>query len=76
MLKRYYAIPKLTFPGGMLVGCGAGFLNVMKIKGTHNAMKSGMVAGEKVFWGIVTEEERGKGMELKEYEEELKKSWV
>ena len=39
-------IPKLTFPGGALIGCGAGFLNVPKIKGTHTAMKSGMVAAE------------------------------
>ena len=45
----YFAIPKLTFPGGMLVGCSAGFLNVMKIKGTHNAMKSGIVAAEAIY---------------------------
>lgn len=38
----FQSIPKLTFPGGCLVGCGAGFLNVPKIKGTHNAMKSGI----------------------------------
>jgi electron-transferring-flavoprotein dehydrogenase len=44
----YYAIPKLTFPGGMLIGCSAGFLNVLKIKGTHNAMKSGIVAAETI----------------------------
>lgn len=43
------AIPKLTFPGGALIGCSAGFLNVPKIKGTHTAMKSGMVAAEAVF---------------------------
>lgn len=43
----YFSIPKLTFPGGMLAGCSAGFLNVAKIKGAHNAMKSGMVAGKK-----------------------------
>ncbi|CAG2069122.1 unnamed protein product, partial [Timema podura] len=39
-------IPKLTFPGGCLVGCSAGFMNVPKIKGTHYAMKSGMLAAE------------------------------
>lgn len=44
----YNSIPKLTFPGGLLVGCAAGFLNVMKIKGSHNAMKSGMVAAESI----------------------------
>ena len=42
------AVPKLTFPGGALIGCAAGFLNVPKIKGTHTAMKSGMVAAEAV----------------------------
>jgi electron-transferring-flavoprotein dehydrogenase len=43
------SIPKLTFPGGALIGCTAGFLNVPKIKGTHTAMKSGMLAAEAVF---------------------------
>ena len=38
----YQSIPKLFFPGGALIGCTAGFLNVPKIKGTHTAMKSGM----------------------------------
>lgn len=42
----FQSIPKLTFPGGCLIGCGAGFLNVPKIKGTHLAMKSGMLAAE------------------------------
>ena len=42
------SIPKLTFPGGALIGDGAGFLNVPKIKGTHTAMKSGMVAAEAI----------------------------
>jgi len=42
-------VPKLTFPGGCLVGCSPGFMNVAKIKGTHNAMKSGMLAAEAVF---------------------------
>ena len=43
------SIPRLDFPGGALVGCAAGFVNVPKIKGNHTAMKSGMVAGEVVF---------------------------
>jgi len=43
------SIPKLNFPGGMLVGCGAGFLNVGKIKGIHTSMKSGMLAAESIF---------------------------
>jgi len=45
----FQCIPKLTFPGGALVGCAAGFLNVPKIKGTHTAMKSGMLAAEAAF---------------------------
>jgi electron-transferring-flavoprotein dehydrogenase len=43
------SIPELDFPGGALVGCAAGFVNVPKIKGSHTAMKSGMVAAETVF---------------------------
>jgi electron-transferring-flavoprotein dehydrogenase len=43
------SIPKLVFPGGALIGCAAGFLNVPKIKGTHTAMKSGMLAAEAAF---------------------------
>jgi electron-transferring-flavoprotein dehydrogenase len=45
----FQAIPRLTFPGGLVIGCAAGFLNVPKIKGSHTAMKSGMVAAETVF---------------------------
>ena len=53
------SVPKLTFPGGVLIGCSAGFLNVPKIKGTHTAMKSGMLAAESVFESIQTEEKGG-----------------
>lgn len=45
----YQSIPKLTFNGGMLVGCSAGFLNVPKIKGTHTAMQSGILAAEAIY---------------------------
>ncbi|HEY1797683.1 MAG TPA: electron transfer flavoprotein-ubiquinone oxidoreductase [Stellaceae bacterium] len=45
----FQSIPELDFPGGSLIGCAAGFLNVPKIKGNHTAMKSGMVAAEAVF---------------------------
>ncbi len=48
----YYSIPKLTFPGGVITGCSAGFMNVMKIKGTHTAMKSGIVAAETIYENI------------------------
>ncbi len=63
------SIPKLTFPGGALIGCGAGFLNVGKIKGSHNAMKSGMLAAEAVF-------ELGNDSELTAYPKKLKNSSV
>jgi electron-transferring-flavoprotein dehydrogenase len=45
----FQSIPQLDFPGGALVGCAAGFVNVPKIKGSHTAMKSGMIAAEAVF---------------------------
>src|SRR5690606_25331965 len=44
----YQSVPKLTFPGGALVGCNAGFMNVPRIKGSHNAMLSGMLAADVV----------------------------
>jgi electron-transferring-flavoprotein dehydrogenase len=47
------SVPKLVFPGGALVGCAAGFVNVPRIKGTHNAMKRGMLAAEAAFAAIV-----------------------
>lgn len=74
------SIPKLTFPGGCLVGCSPGFLNVPKIKGTHNAMKSGMLAAEAVFETITNkkakEESHTVGLEPVSYEEKLKNSFV
>ena len=68
----YHAIPKLTFPGGMLAGCSAGFLNVAKIKGTHNAMKTGMLAAESIF----KSQDELISNELKDYEVSVKDSWV
>nr|CAG4638291.1 EOG090X0279 [Cyclestheria hislopi] len=71
------SIPKLTFPGGCLVGCSPGFMNVPKIKGTHNAMKSAMVAAESVFDAIHSEEKQAtQGLEPKVYEDRIRKSWV
>ena len=69
----YHAIPKLTFPGGALLGCSAGFLNSVKIKGSHTAIKSGMVAAEAVHAKLETEEAAG---EPKEYQTAMEKSWV
>lgn len=71
----YFAIPKLTVPGGMLVGCSAGFLDVMKIKGTHNAMKSGMVAAESLYKTFVDEGSLN-GLNLESYENTLKETSV
>ena len=48
----FQCIPKLSFPGGCVIGCSAGFMNVAKIKGTHTAMKSAMVAAESIFDAI------------------------
>lgn len=45
----YQAVPQLTVPGACLIGCAAGLMNPAKIKGVHNAMKSGMIAAETVF---------------------------
>ena len=67
------SLPRLAFPGGALIGCAAGFVNVPKIKGTHTAMKSGMLAAEAVFRSIEANETSA---QVDEYEENLKKSWV
>ena len=48
----WQSLPELAFPGGALIGCDAGTLNTPKIKGTHTAMKSGMIAAEKVFFEL------------------------
>ncbi|MGF1608892.1 MAG: electron transfer flavoprotein-ubiquinone oxidoreductase [Kiloniellales bacterium] len=68
------AIPKLVFPGGALIGCTAGFLNVPKIKGSHNAMKSGMLAAEAAHAALAGGDE-GYGV-LSAYPEAFEKSWV
>ena len=68
------AVPKLTFPGGALIGCSAGFLNVPRIKGTHNAMKTAMMAAEAAF-DAIRDGSDGKE-ELTAYPEAYKKSWV
>lgn len=66
------SIPKLTFPGGVIIGDAAGFLNVAKIKGIHNAMKSGMVAAESLFPLF----QSSSGTECIDYANQLKKSWM
>ncbi|MDR1647783.1 MAG: electron transfer flavoprotein-ubiquinone oxidoreductase [Zoogloeaceae bacterium] len=69
----FQSIPKLTFPGGVLVGDTAGFLNVPKIKGGHTAMKSGMLAAEAVFENLTAE---NPAQEVVAYSEKLRASWV
>ncbi|WP_091739295.1 electron transfer flavoprotein-ubiquinone oxidoreductase [Phenylobacterium immobile] len=67
------SLPKLYFPGGVLLGDSAGLVNVPRIKGSHNAMKSGMLAAEAAFAAI----QAGRtGDSLAEYEEALRTSWV
>lgn len=69
------SIPKLYFPGGALIGCSAGFMNVPKIKGTHTAMKSGMIAAESAYDAIF-KNEQSTPISLESYEKNLKESWV
>ena len=67
------SIPKLTFPGGVLIGDTAGFLNMPKIKGTHTAMKSGMIAADAVFAAVKAERSAD---EVTAYPEQLRQSWL
>ncbi len=69
----FQSIPKLSFPGGVLIGCSAGFVNVPRIKGSHNAMKSGMLAAESAFAALAGGRE---GDELADYETSVQNSWV
>ncbi len=68
------SVPKLVFPGGAFIGCEAGFLNVPKIKGSHTAMKSGMLAAESIAEALIGGDE-GYGV-IESYEEAYKKSWI
>jgi electron-transferring-flavoprotein dehydrogenase len=68
------SLPKLAFPGGMLVGCGAGFLNGVKIKGAHTAIKTGMLAAESVQKALAAGDDAA--AELAEFDENVKASWA
>jgi len=70
----FNALPKMTMPGALLLGCDAGTLNFSKIKGTHTAMKSGMIAAETIYSAISGEDEGGS--DLTAYAENFKNSWV
>ena len=76
----WQCIPKLGFSGGALIGCGAGFLNVPKIKGTHTAMKSGMVAAETAFDALRAlpeeEAELTNPLPMGAFDDAMRASWV
>ena len=67
------SLPELIFPGGALIGCSAGFVNVPKIKGSHNAMKSGMLAAESIIAAINTDQSEPL---LSSYPEKIRNSWL
>ena len=67
------SVPKLYFPGGVLIGCSAGFVNVPRIKGSHNAMKTGMLAAEAALAALAAGRA---GDELADYEKAYENSWV
>lgn len=69
----WQSVPKLVFPGGVLIGCSAGFVNVPRIKGTHTAMKSAMLAADAAFDALQAGRQ---GDELAAYPAELETSWV
>ena len=68
----YQAIPRLAFPGGALIGCSAGFVNVPRIKGTHTAMKSGMLAAEAAFAAL--DDDAAKTLDA--YDSAVHASWI
>jgi len=70
----YQSIPETVFPGGALIGCAAGFLNVPKIKGSHNAMKSGALAAEAVFAALGEADDGTRPLDA--YPAALRRSWV
>ena len=68
------SLPKMTFPGGLLIGCDAGTLNFAKIKGSHTAMKSGLVAAEVLHEALTAQDKTGE--ELTAYTERFQDSWA
>ena len=70
----WHALPKMSFPGGLLAGCDAGTLNFSKIKGSHTAMKSGMLAAESIFSSLSSNDTGG--CDLIDYVKRLEDSWL
>ena len=68
----YFSVPELSFPGGLVVGCAAGFLNVAKVKGAHNAIESGIEAAECLYYKL-NYDECPSGTTISEYTEKVKK---
>ncbi len=68
------SLPKMSFPGGLVIGCDAGTLNFAKIKGTHTAMKSGMLAAETLAEGLMAGIEGGKDLDC--YQAKFDESWL
>jgi len=69
----WQSVPRLAFPGGVLAGCSAGFVNVPRIKGSHTAMKSGMLAAEAISAAIAAGRELD---ELADYDASVRDSWI
>jgi len=69
----WQSVPQLAFPGGVLAGCSAGFVNVPRIKGTHTAMKSGMLAAEAIAAAIKAGREADT---LQDYDDAVRSSWI
>jgi electron-transferring-flavoprotein dehydrogenase len=69
----WQSVPKLAFPGGVLAGCSAGFVNVPRIKGSHTAMKSGMLAAEAIAAAVAAGREQDS---LDEYDASVRDSWI
>lgn len=69
----WQSVPELVFPGGALIGCSAGFVNVPRIKGSHTAMKSAMLAAEAAFEAVASDRS---GDRLESYPDALGRSWV
>lgn len=69
----FQSVPALSFPGGALIGCSAGFVNLPRIKGSHNAMKTGMMAAEAAFAAVASGRA---GDRLSEYQSAYEHSWV
>ncbi|XP_059500785.1 electron transfer flavoprotein-ubiquinone oxidoreductase, mitochondrial isoform X3 [Stegostoma tigrinum] len=72
------SVPRMSFPGGLLVGCSPGLLNVPKIKGTHTAMKSGMIAADTIFNKLIEDNHQPvtQGLHIPEYDTHIRNSWI